>query len=234
MARGSGRRGSPEIRLAVTSRAGMARGGFFGDLFKKLGSTVLGAIPGGGIAKTAFGLGRTLLSGGTGGGCPPGFSPGPGGGCTPDRLSVAGGPGVAVSIPGSPGLTTPAEVSIGGTGEAVMGRFGAAITPMVDQLIRLDCPRGMVLGEDDLCYNRRDLRKDERKWPPGRRPLLTGGDLNAISKAHRAATRFKTQQKRLMDLGMLPRPKTSKRAPTGHHNTPILIAADDIITNKRL
>jgi hypothetical protein len=69
----------------------------------------------------------------------------------------------------------------------------------------------MVLGADDLCYNRRDLRKDERKWIPGRKPLLTGGDLNAISRAARAASRVKTQQKRLESLGLLKKP--TRRAP---------------------
>jgi len=45
-------------------------------------------------------------------------------------------------------------------------------------------------------------------WPKPRRPLLTSGDLNAISKAARAAARMKVQQKRLQKLGLLPKPKT--------------------------
>jgi hypothetical protein len=41
----------------------------------------------------------------------------------------------------------------------------------------------MVLGKDNLCYNKRDLYKRDRKWNPGRKPLLTGGDLNVLRKA---------------------------------------------------
>jgi len=48
-------------------------------------------------------------------------------------------------------------------------------------------------------------------WPQPRRPLLTGGDLNAISKASRAASRIERQTKRLQKLGMMRKP-TSKRA----------------------
>jgi hypothetical protein len=91
-------------------------------------------------------------------------------------------------------------------GSAVKGQFGVALTPSMQPQTRLSCPRGMVLGMDDLCYNKRDLRKDERKWVPPRKPLMTGGDLNAIAKAARAAARVKVQQKRLEKLGLLKRP----------------------------
>jgi hypothetical protein len=92
-------------------------------------------------------------------------------------------------------------------GSAVHGRYGVALTPGAQAQTRLMCPRGMVLGMDDLCYNKRDLRKDERKWVPPRKPLLTGGDLNAISRAARAAGRMKVQQKRLEKLGLLQKPR---------------------------
>lgn len=84
-----------------------------------------------------------------------------------------------------------------GGGEAVLGRYGVAMVPASAQRTRLRCPRGMVLGMDNLCYNRRDLRKDERKWRPGRKPLLTGGELNAISTAMSAAKKLDRQKKRL-------------------------------------
>lgn len=97
-------------------------------------------------------------------------------------------------------------------GEAVMGRYGAALVPAMTSTTVHRCPRGAVLGNDGLCYNKRDLRRSDRMWVPGRKPLLTGGDLNAISKASRAAAKMKTQSKRLQKLGLLPKPK-SGRAP---------------------
>jgi len=81
-------------------------------------------------------------------------------------------------------------------GVAVMGRFGAALEPAAMAATRLRCPRGTVLGMDDLCYNRRDLKKSERKWPPGTRPVLTGGQVNTLKRAQRI-------QERMKKLGLL-------------------------------
>lgn len=93
-------------------------------------------------------------------------------------------------------------------GDAVMGQFGVALEPAAENITRLDCPPGMRLGKDDLCYNNSQLRNSERKWPRGRRPLLTGGDLNAISKAKRAATRLDNAMKNTRAIGLLkPAPK---------------------------
>lgn len=110
-------------------------------------------------------------------------------------------------------------VEANGFGGAEMGRFGAGLQPAEFQTVTRRCPRGAVLAVDGLCYNRRDLKNADRMWPRGRRPLLTGGDLRCIAIAARAATKFKTQQKRLQRLGMLPK-ATSRRAqalPRGHH-----------------
>jgi hypothetical protein len=105
------------------------------------------------------------------------------------------------------------------TGEAVMGRYGAALVPMRTTQEVARCPRGAVLANDGLCYNRSQLRKSDRKWIPARKPLLTGGDLNAIARASRAANRVKVQQKRLQKLGLLAKPKAQRRAPQpGHHH----------------
>lgn len=104
-----------------------------------------------------------------------------------------------------------------GYGEAVMGRYGAAIQPsVIPQQVRR-CPRGAVLGNDGLCYNRKDLRRDERWWIPGRKPLLTGGDLNAITKANRAATKLRSKQKQLQKMGMLPKPTSRGRGRGQRH-----------------
>lgn len=95
----------------------------------------------------------------------------------------------------------------------------SAVTPMRTTQVVRRCQRGAVLAIDGLCYDKKLLRKDQREWPPGRKPLLTGGDLNAISRAARAAGRMKTQQKRLQKLGLLPKPTTQRRiAPVAHHH----------------
>jgi len=84
-----------------------------------------------------------------------------------------------------PRVVTPAERSIS-FGEAVQGAFGMpAIIPGAEPIVRLACPSGMVLGRDDLCYPKQVLRRDSkfRKWRPGMRPILTGGERRGITKA---------------------------------------------------
>jgi len=103
-------------------------------------------------------------------------------------------------------------------GNAVMGQFGAALEPtIVDQEVSR-CPRGSVLGKDGLCYNKRDLRNSERMWPRGRRPLLTGGDMRAISIAASAAKKLQRKEKQLVSMGMLPHKHARKprSLPAGH------------------
>jgi len=105
-------------------------------------------------------------------------------------------------------------------GVAVMGRFGAGFEPEVIMTDTRRCGRGAVLGVDGLCYNRRDLRNSDRFWPRGRRPLLTGGEVRAISVASSAAKKLERKQKQLMELGLLKRPTRSRRAvPAGHRAT---------------
>jgi hypothetical protein len=64
----------------------------------------------------------------------------------------------------------------------------------------------MVLGADGYCYNKSQISNKERMWPKGRRPLLTGGDMGAITKAARAAKRLQAAQTKLQTLGMLKKP----------------------------
>jgi len=110
----------------------------------------------------------------------------------------------------------------GPTGEAVMGRYGAAEVPGSRIQDTAVCRRGMVLGDDDLCYNKRDISNRERMWPAGRKPLMTGGDLNAIARAARVAKKMETQKKRLEKLGLLkkpaPRRKQITSGPREHHH----------------
>ena len=95
-------------------------------------------------------------------------------------------------------------------GEAVMGRYGAALVPGVMVIDRSVCLRGMQLGNDGLCYNKSQISNKQRMWPRGRRPLLTGGDMRAIGIASRAGTKLERTTKRLRSLGMMkPLPKGS-------------------------
>jgi len=98
-------------------------------------------------------------------------------------------------------------------GGAVQGRFGAATVPAVHDRIRRSCPPGSALGKDNLCYE--SLTNKERKWPRGRRPLLTGGQRNAITKAKGAARAIANTAKDLQDMGMLPKAR-SRKSKGGH------------------
>jgi len=97
-------------------------------------------------------------------------------------------------------------------GEAVMGRYGAGLVPALAIRQTNECLPGMVLGDDMICYNRGQVPNSRRRWPKGRKPLLTGGEMNAITTAARAARRVKATTKKLQALGMLERPK-SRRPP---------------------
>lgn len=52
---------------------------------------------------------------------------------------------------------------------------------------RRRCPRRYKLGIDNLCYFNLPRNSKFRKWRPGRKPLFTGGDLNAIATAGKLA-----------------------------------------------
>lgn len=78
--------------------------------------------------------------------------------------------------------------------------------PFVVQSTRRECLTGHVLDRNGVCVDKRTIRNSDRMYPKPRRPLLTGGDLKCIATASRAASRMKTQTKRLQKLGMLPKP----------------------------
>ena len=88
-------------------------------------------------------------------------------------------------------------------GEATMGRYGAAVIPGSQIIDRAVCLAGMQLGKDGLCYNKAAITNSQRMWPRGRRPLLTGGDMRAISIAARAGSKLERTTKRLRSLGMM-------------------------------
>ena len=134
------------------------------------------------------------------------------------RIIPGGATGLEVgAVPGGNG----AAAAMQAPGVAVVGRFGAGIEPFVRTSQIRDCPRGAVLAVDGLCYNRRDLRNSERFWPRGRRPLLTGGEVRAISTAASAAGKLERKQKELMKLGLLRKPAARRAAPrvSGHKAT---------------
>ena len=230
-----------DVRGFIHRTIGRALGG--------IASSVIGSVPiVGGLASGLFDqtLGRALGSTAVpqAAQCPPGFIATPGG-CVPrftptsstplfgglvrrdpriTAASVAGGaPSGAFPQPTTAQADERRRLGLAvdpAAGVAVMGRFGAGFEPSVIMTDTRRCGRGAVLGVDGLCYNRRDLRNSDRFWPRGRRPLLTGGEVRAISVASSAAKKLERKQKQLMELGLLKRPTRSRRAaPAGHRAT---------------
>lgn len=111
----------------------------------------------------------------------------------------------------------------GGTpvGDAVNGRYGAALVPGIMQIERSVCLKGMTLGNDGLCYNKGSISNTQRMWPRGRRPLLTGGDMRAIGIAARAGSKLERTTKRLRTLGMMKRLPAPRKASAHAHAKPI-------------
>ena len=105
-----------------------------------------------------------------------------------------------------------------GVGEAVMGRYGAALQPGSMIIDRAVCLQGMQLGDDGLCYNKANITNKQRMWPAGRKPLLSGGDMRAIGIAARAGRRLEGATKRLQRLGMMKKPTTTRRALPAHQH----------------
>jgi len=86
--------------------------------------------------------------------------------------------------------------------QAVAGSFGMpAVVPILDQITKHVCPSGFVLGDDNLCYPKAVLRRDSRfrKHRPGARPILSGGQRNAIRKAKSA---IRTAKESISGLGV--------------------------------
>ena len=109
-----------------------------------------------------------------------------------------------------------------GVGAAVMGRYGAALEPGSMIVDRAVCLRGMQLGNDGLCYNKSQITNKQRMWPAGRKPLLTGGDMRAISIAARAGRRMELATKRLQRMGMMKKAASRRALPRPHrHAVPV-------------
>jgi len=128
----------------------------------------------------------------------------------PGAFSVRGPDGTCIDLTALPPGGRPAITRQGPPGDAVMGRFGAALEPGSRIIDRAVCLPGMVVAKDGLCYNKRSLRNSDRMWPRGRRPLLTGGDMRAISIAARAANRLTRTAVRLHEIGLIKKPIARK------------------------
>ena len=107
-------------------------------------------------------------------------------------------------------------------GDVVMGRYGAGEMPGNMVVNRAICRPGMVIGDDGVCYNRTQISNRQREWPRGRRPLLTGGDMRAITVAARAGKRLDQAKKRLEKIGLMKKPAPRARritsGPSEHHH----------------
>ena len=128
--------------------------------------------------------------------CLPGTIRGPGGLCV--DLSAA--------LPGGDPLF---QVGVG----AVMGRYGPAYQGNSRLVQRTTCLPGDIVGNDGLCYPRKSLTNNERMWPRGRQPLLTGGEMRAISIANRAAGKLERTTKRLQKIGLMKKAAPRRIAP---------------------
>ncbi len=120
--------------------------------------------------------------------CPTGYTK-VGGTCVANR------PGAY--LPGGQPATLPTQGTALGTGwEAVQGSFGMpAMTPLPVQRTRLECPAGMVLGKDDLCYPRSTpglgRRGSFRKWKGDPKPKVSAAEWKTLQRAARTADKIK-------------------------------------------
>jgi len=138
------------------------------------------------------------------GGCPKGFSRS---GNVCRRTGLVGA--VQRGLPG--GRT--GFASLGG-GAAVIGQYGAAMEPFIEDRLVRTCLPGMVLGKDGFCYNRRDISNKEREYPKGTRPLGTPGEMAALRKAASFGRRMESTVKRMQKIGVLKKPSPRGRRPS--------------------
>jgi len=105
---------------------------------------------------------------------------------------------------------SPAEASER-VGQPVMGRYGAGVAPGNRVINRAVCGRSRVLGDDGVCYNKRGFRKADRMWNPGRPPLFTGGERNAVTIAKRVGRQMTNMATSLQDAGLIKKPIARKK-----------------------
>ena len=108
------------------------------------------------------------------GNCPDGYE------LNADGECVAKGLGGAMErfVPGgSPGQLTDdfGEAVVGGFGLVgiIPAQRGVTINRFGQSNPILRCPRGMVLGTDNVCYHKRSLPVRFRKWRPAKKPPIS-------------------------------------------------------------
>jgi len=113
------------------------------------------------------------------------------------------------ALPGGKPMISPAAADQ--FGAAVVGAFGIpALEPQVIPTTRMRCPKGTVLGEDDLCYNKGSIPVKYRKWRPGPKPVVSRADQKAIQRADRARKRLVSLTKKAGAHASLTKPRTRK------------------------
>jgi len=170
--------------------------------------------------------------------CPAGFTVDTFGQCVPARLQITPPVGLPdFGIPSIPGLVgdlfgfgdqngrepVPGIVGAGQRlipggrsgflHDAVLGQYGAGLEPFIRESATRVCPKGTVLGNDGVCYVKGSINNKFREWPAGRKPLLTGGEMRAISIASSAGKKMDRTVKRLRGLGMMKSPRHLHKAP---------------------
>jgi hypothetical protein len=125
---------------------------------------------------------RQVFGGSTPGSTDPGYTtPGITGGC-PTGYKWNGQECVAEGIKGWTQRVIPGGESGVYEGSA-SGLLPGAEAPQFVNRVTAMCPTGFVLGRDGACYDRRVIPNKLRKYPRGRRPLLTGGEMKVLTKA---------------------------------------------------
>jgi len=100
--------------------------------------------------------------------------------------------------------------------QPIAGVYGAGFIPGTRLVDVAQCGKKQVLGDDGICYSKTQISNKQRMWPKGRRPLLTGGDMRAISIASRAGKRMDSATTRLRKLGMMKAAPKPRAAPKPH------------------
>jgi hypothetical protein len=198
--------------------AGLPTAGFFGDALGFIGKAVGAFIPG---VSAAVDVAQAVFGGKKGATpvapamafCPTGFRMNPSTGRC-EKVGVVGA--IERFVPGGATGTLPAVRD--DFGPAVVGQWGVpALEPATVTAVRRRCPKGAVLGDDDLCYQKGSIPRKNRKWPPPARPLLTGGETKIIRKAKALEGRVETAWKSVGKPGNRPAPKPCTKQ--HHHHT---------------
>ncbi len=115
-----------------------------------------------------------------------GFFPGDPNQCPPGRIRVGNSCiDPAAALPGGvPFITPTGGAELNGSGSpAVVGAFGVpAREPVVVAQPTRRCPRGMVLGQDLLCYMKGTIPMKFRRWKPGPKPPMSAADAKALRR----------------------------------------------------